>query len=215
MVRNCNSRRCTPVNDGVAARATQIPRATTLGDSMKLFIEKMPDLQALYVKEVRRLLSAEEMIAIKEPILAELAEDPELNQAIRRNVEDTHAHASRLREILKRATGEADPLKCRVIYALFDEVEDLSQDAAHAEVRDAALIAEAQRVEHYQIASYDALRQFARILDRKEDSLVLEQTFREEIVANEDLARIARRVYSAAPAHVQTDPATAGLRPTN
>jgi ferritin-like metal-binding protein YciE len=178
------------------------------GNIMKLVSEKLPNLHALYVKELRRLLSAEETIAIKEPIIAELAEDPELNDAIRRNVADTHAHASRLREILLRATGEADPLKCRVVYALFDEVEDLSQDAGHLQVRDAALLAEAQRVEHYQIAAYDALRQFARILGRDEDERVLEQTFGEEVLANEDLARIAERVYSSAQPQ-----ATAGASP--
>ena len=61
-------------------------------------------------------------------------------------------------------------LKCRVVYALFDEVEDLSQ------VRDAALLAEAQRIVHYQIATYGALRRFARILEHEEDLTLPEQT---------------------------------------
>jgi ferritin-like metal-binding protein YciE len=63
------------------------------------------------VKELRLLLSAEEMFAIESPIMAEAAEDRELNEAMRRNIEDTHAHASRLREILHRANGEASPFK--------------------------------------------------------------------------------------------------------
>jgi ferritin-like metal-binding protein YciE len=57
-----------------------------------------------------------------------------------------------------------------VVYALFDEVEDLSQ------VRDAALLAEAQRIVHYQIATYGALRRFARILEHEEDLTLPEQT---------------------------------------
>jgi ferritin-like metal-binding protein YciE len=165
---------------------------------MKLLIEKLPDLRALYTKELRLILSAEEMIAIKSPIMAEAAEDQELIQLLRRNIADTHAHASRLREILQRTTGEADPLKCRVVYALFDEVEDVSQDAAHTPVRDAALLAEALRIEHYQIAAYSALRQFARILGREEDLQMLEETLGEEELANQELAGIAERVYAAA-----------------
>lgn len=165
---------------------------------MKLLIEKLPDLQALYVKELRLLLSAEEMIAIKSPIMAEVADDQQLNHAFRRNIADTQAHASRLREILQRATGSADPLKCKVIYALFDEVEDVSQDAAHVSVRDAALIVEAQRLQHYQIAAYGALQRFARILGYEDDLRILEQTFREEELASQELGAIAERIYPKA-----------------
>ncbi len=165
---------------------------------MKLLIEKMPDLQALYVKELRLLLSAEEMIGIKTLTMAEATEDPELNQVLLRNMEATHAHASRLRQILQRATGAADPLKCKVVYALFDEAEDVSEDAAHVPVREAALIAEAQRIEHYQIAAYGALRQFARILGHDDDLRLLEQTFREEELVNQEFADIAERIYPMA-----------------
>lgn len=165
---------------------------------MKLLIEKLPDLQALYAKELRLVLSAEEMTAIKSPIMAEAADDPELNQALRRNIADAYAHASRLREILQHLTGAADPLKCKVVYALFDEIEDVCQDASHLPVRDAALIAEAQRVQHYMIAAYGALRRFARILGRKEDLDVLEQTFREEELASQELGSFAERIYPTA-----------------
>jgi ferritin-like metal-binding protein YciE len=81
-------------------------------------------------------------------------------------------------------------LKCRVVYALFDEVEDLSQDAAHIQVRDTALLAEAQRIVHYQIATYGALRRFARILEHEEDLTLPEQTFCEEEVASQELGAI-------------------------
>ncbi|MFZ2022843.1 MAG: DUF892 family protein [Terracidiphilus sp.] len=165
---------------------------------MKLMIEKIPDLQSLYVKELRLLLSAEEMIAIKEPITAEAAEDPELNQALRHHVEETGVHAARLREILHHGAGESSPLKCKVVYSLFDEVEDLVHDAAHVPVRDAALIAEAQRIEHYQIAAYEALLRFARALGHEEDAQLLEQTFHEEELASQELAIIGERVYPSA-----------------
>jgi len=161
-------------------------------------IEKIPDLQSLYVKQLRLLLSAEEMIAIKAPIMAEAAEDVELNQALRHHVQETGVHAARLREILHHGIGETGPLKCKVVYSLFDEVEELVHDAAHVPVRDAALIAEAQRIEHYQIAAYQALVQFARTLGHYDDAQLLEQTFHEEESANQELARIGERVYPSA-----------------
>jgi ferritin-like metal-binding protein YciE len=165
---------------------------------MKLVIEKMPNLESLYLKELRLLLSAEEMIAIKMPVMAEMAVDAELVQAFRRNVEDTHQQASRLREMLMRRAEGASPLKCKVVYALFDEMEDLSEDASHNPVRDAALIAEGQRIQHYQIAAYSALREFARILSYGEDVWLIEQTLGEEELANQQLSMVAERVYPSA-----------------
>lgn len=73
---------------------------------MKLVIEKMPDLHALYVKELRLLLSAEEMISIKAPRMAETAQDPVLVHLFRQYVEETYVHIDRLREILLRVTGK-------------------------------------------------------------------------------------------------------------
>lgn len=165
---------------------------------MKLVIEKLPDLQALYVKELRLLLSAEEMIAIKSPIMAEAAEDSVLNQALRHSIANTQTHASRVREMVQRATGAADPLKCKVVYALFDEAEDVSEDAANVPVRDAALIVEAQRVQHYQIAAYDALQKIARILGRDDDLQMLQQTLSEERQVSDELEVIADRIYPLA-----------------
>jgi ferritin-like metal-binding protein YciE len=104
----------------------------------------------------------------------------------------------RLRAILQRATGAADPLKCKVVYALFDEAEDIVQDTSHQEVRDAALISVAQRIEHYEIAVYGALRQFARILGQDEVAQLLDQTLQEERRADHQLTTIADRINPTA-----------------
>lgn len=168
------------------------------GDAMKMLIEKLPDLQALYVKELRLFLSAEEMIAIKAPLMAETAIDPELIQLFREHIKEMHKHADRLRGILNRATGEADPLKCKVVYSMFDELEDVVEDASHIPVRDAALISEAQRIEQYEMAGYGALRQLACALELGQDAQLLDQSFREKERANQQLARMAERIYPAA-----------------
>jgi ferritin-like metal-binding protein YciE len=66
--------------------------------------------------------------------------DPELVELTREHIEETQVHAGRLKEILRRTAGESEPLKCKVVYSLFDEIEDLVQDASHVPVRDAALV---------------------------------------------------------------------------
>jgi ferritin-like metal-binding protein YciE len=168
------------------------------GVAMKLTIEQMPDLQALYIRQLRLLLSAEEMIAIKTQMLIDAATDPELHQALRDHLQEDNVHAARLRDILIRITGAAHPLKCRVIYALFDEAEDLMEDAGHESVRNVILIAAAQRIEHYEIAAYGAVRQFARVLGRTDDAMVLDMTIQEERHADHQLTQIAERINPAA-----------------
>jgi ferritin-like metal-binding protein YciE len=178
--------------------AQTILSLANLGGAMKLVVEKMPDLHALYVKELRLLLSAEEMISIKAPRMAETAQDPELMHLFRQYVEETYSYIDRLREILRRVTGEADPLKCKVVYALFNEVDDLIEDASHAPVRDAALIAEAQRIQHFELAGLGALEQIARALDLNEDAQLLDRSLREKESTNQHLVVVGERIYPAA-----------------
>jgi ferritin-like metal-binding protein YciE len=89
-------------------------------------------------------------------------------------------------------------LKCKVVYALFDEVEDLIEGAAHVPVCDAGLVTVAQRIEHYEIAAYGALVQLARALSLGEDAQLLDQSLLEEERATQHLAVIAKRIYLTA-----------------
>lgn len=165
---------------------------------MKLMSEKLPDLEALYVKQLRMLLSAEELILRGLPRMAETATDSELKQAFRSHVEETEKQAARLRTILEALPGDHDPIKCKVVSALIDEAEDMIEDSDHDHVRDAALIAAAQRIEHYEIAGYGAVRHFARVLKRDQDVTLLSQTIDEEGNADHRLTGIAERVNPTA-----------------
>lgn len=167
---------------------------------MKLFLEKIQDLQGLYLRELRLLVSAEELIAIKTPYCSERAKDAQLQSVLREQKADAETQAKRLREMFSRAGVEADPLKCKAIYALFDEGEEMVEDAAHESVRDAILISEAQRIKHYEIAAYGAVREFARVLGRAEDERLLNEAIREEGEVDRQLTAIAERVNLAARA---------------
>lgn len=165
---------------------------------MKLTIEKLPDLRALYVRQLRLALSAEEQIVRGLATMIEVATDTQLKQAFDSHLKGTKVHVARLRNILENIAGEAEPIRCKVLAAILDETEDLTQSCSHDAVRDAALIAGAQRVEHYEIATYGALRHFARVLGREADEESLDQTIHEEGHADHLLTTIAERVNPAA-----------------
>ena len=92
------------------------------------------------------------------------------------------------------ANGMADPVKCKVMAALGTEAEDMVKDAADDSVRDAALISAGQRVEHYEIACYGAVRRWAELLGEKTHAELLDKTIQEEGHADKLLTEIAERV---------------------
>lgn len=165
---------------------------------MKILVEKLPDLKSLYVEQLRLLHSAEEMLVRALPRMVEAASDPQLKQAFQSHFQETEVHSTRLKEILGRITDDPSPLKCKSIQTLINEAEDEIDNAAHRPVRDAALIAVAQRIEHYEIASYGTVRHFARVLGLEQDAELLNQTAQEEGHADHLLTSIAERVNPTA-----------------
>lgn len=165
---------------------------------MKLVHEKLPHLEEFYVRRMRLILSAEELMLRGMPRMAETATDSELKQTFRMHVEETEVQAMRLRTILGRMAVKAEPVKNKAVEALLAEAEDVIDEADHDAIRDAALIATAQCVEHYEIAAYGALRHFARVLGRDEDAALLDQTIQEEGRADQRLTSIAERVNPTA-----------------
>jgi len=161
---------------------------------MKFFSANIDSLRKLYINQLQMLLSTEQQITKALPKMIDKATDTQLRQAFQSHLQETQVHVTRLEDTLKRTTGNAESIKCKVLAALVDEAEDMIKDASDESVRDAALIAAAQRVEHYEIATYGAVRQFARILGEASDAQILDQTIREEGHADHLLTEIANRV---------------------
>ncbi len=167
---------------------------------MKVVSENFKDLHALYVHQLRTLLSAEEQIIRALPDMANSACDEELQQLFWSHQQETELHVKRLEELLaniKRidpSVTSIGPIKSKAMHGLIAEVEDLIQDARDACVKDAALIAAAQRVEHYEIGAYGAVRQFARVLGENAAAEVLDMTIKEEGQADHVLTSIAERI---------------------
>lgn len=161
---------------------------------MKFFSANIDSLRKLYVNQLQMLLSTEHQIVDALPKMIEKATDAQLRQAFQSHLQETERHVKRVEQILHECVGEADPIKCKAMSALVTEAEDMIKDAKDDSVRDVALIAGAQRIEHYEIASYGSVRQFARILGETAQAQTLDQTIKEEGHADHLLTEIADRV---------------------
>lgn len=161
---------------------------------MKLFSADLDSLRNLYRNQLRMLLSTEQQITEALPTMIEKATDVQLKQAFQSHLQETRIHVTRLQGILREELREAEPIKCKVLSALVSEAEDMIKDATDLTVRDVALIAAAQRVEHYEVASYGAVRRWAQILGEAEQAALLDQTIKEEGHADHLLTSIAERV---------------------
>src|SRR5579871_996327 len=161
---------------------------------MRLMSEKLGNLEALYVRHLRMLLSAEELIAIKTPFLAESTRDSETREVLQRYALDSREQAGQIRTILDRSSSDNTPLKCKAVYALFDESEELVEDASHDDICNSVVIGAAQRIKHYEIAVYEATAQYARLLGRAEDAGILTSISEEERREDKQLCTIAARI---------------------
>jgi len=161
---------------------------------MKLFSANLDSLRDLYRNQLRMLLSTEQQITEALPTMIEKAIDVQLKQALQSHLQETDVHVTRLQQILTEELRDAEPIKCKVLSALVSEAEDMIKDATDLSVRDVALIAGAQRVEHYEIASYGAVRRWAQILGEAEHAALLDKTIQEEGHADQLLTSIADRV---------------------
>jgi ferritin-like metal-binding protein YciE len=158
---------------------------------MNFFPANLDSLRKLYVDQLEQLYSAETQITKALPKMIDKATDPHLKNALQTHLQETEGHVSRLERILNQVQGSVDSKKCKGIAALITEGEDVIKDTADESVRDAGIIAAAQKVEHYEMAAYGAVRTFADILGNEEDATLLNQTLEEEKHADMILTGIA------------------------
>lgn len=173
---------------------------------MKWVEDDFKNLRELFVHQLRVMLSAEEQIVRELPILVVKAADAELQQAFRMHIVETEQQIKRLEKILAEehqknpAADATGPLKCKTIGSMCTESEEMICGTRNTWVRDAALIAAAQRVEHFEIAAYGALRQWAWLLGEQQAADLLDQSLKEEGHADHLLTAISERVNPKAKA---------------
>jgi ferritin-like metal-binding protein YciE len=155
---------------------------------------KMESLQELFVKELQDLFSAENQITKALPKMAKAASSRELKAGFEQHLDQTKRQITRLEQIFEELEASPDGDKCKGMEGLLKEGEALIDEDAEPEVLDAALIAAAQKVEHYEIASYGTVRTYANLLGLTTAADLLEQTLNEEKETDSKLTDIAGEI---------------------
>lgn len=154
---------------------------------------KLESLHKLYVQQLKDLYSAENQLLKALPKMQEAATNEELKQAFGDHLNETKEQVARLEKVFKSLDFEPGGHKCEAMAGLIKEGEEMIKADAPNEVRDAGLIAAAQRVEHYEMAGYGTCRAYAEKMGDQEAADILQQTLDEEARADESLNRLAER----------------------
>lgn len=153
--------------------------------------KKMNTLEDLYVHQLKDLYSAENQLVKALPKMAKAASSKELKKGFEDHLEQTKKHVSRIEEIFSNRDGSPKGVKCKGMEGLIEEGQEAIEEDMEESVRDAALIAAAQRVEHYEIAGYGTARAFAEQLGYKDAVTLLDKTMEEEAKTNKSLTSLA------------------------
>jgi ferritin-like metal-binding protein YciE len=154
-------------------------------------------LHDLLISELKDLYSAENQLLKALPKMAKAATEKKLKDAFLGHVTETEVHLERLGMIFEGLGGSPKGKKCKAMEGLLEEGKDVMAEEADPAVRDAALIAAAQRVEHYEMAGYGCVRTFAKLLGMTEAAELLQQTLDEEGAADQRLTKLAESVINA------------------
>jgi ferritin-like metal-binding protein YciE len=157
---------------------------------------KLQTLHDLYVAELRDLYSAENQILKALPRMAKKASSPDLKRAFEEHLEQTQGHVERLEEVFEKLDVKPRGKKCKAMEGLIEEGKEVMEEAGE-DVLDAALIAAAQKVEHYEMASYGCARTYARLLGDAEAADLLQQTLDEEGETDKRLTQLAESHINA------------------
>lgn len=174
-------------------------------------MEKMNDLKALLQHEVQDLMSVEDQIIEAMPLMIETAQNGDLKKALQQHLSVTEKQRTRLDEVQKLISGEQNGQageenkgflsglmnvfsggeKCKGMEGIITEGQKIIKADMNADVKDAAIIACAQKIEHYEICGYGTTRAYASQLDMKQAEKLLQQTLDEEYVADDTLTKLA------------------------
>ena len=148
-------------------------------------------LEDLYLDQIRDLYSAETQLVAALPEMAAKATCPELRDAFNSHLKETQGHVDRLLEITDRHGISPNSVTCDAMRGLIIEAKKHLSETEPGDVRDAVLIASANRVEHYEIAGYGVAKAFANCLGFGDDADTLDQTLQEEGDADKKITAIA------------------------
>jgi len=161
---------------------------------------KPDSLRTLLIEQVQDLYDAEQRITKALPKMEKAATSPKLKAAFRKHLTETEGHVQRLEQAFSELGQSAKRKSCKAMEGIIAEGEETIKEVSDPEVLDAALIAAAQRVEHYEMAGYGTVRAYARLLKQEKCVKLFEQTLAEEKATDEALTELAESTVNIAAA---------------
>lgn len=152
---------------------------------------KIKTMSDLYLDQLQDMHSCERQIIKALPKMVKSAEHRDLKAALTAHLAESRVHLERLNQILDGLEEGPGRRLCAAAAGLVQEGSEMIEADADEEVRDAGLICAAQKIEHYEIASYGCLRTFAELLGRESDAALLEKTLNEEKASDKGLTVLA------------------------
>lgn len=154
---------------------------------------EMPNkhLHELLVDELRHMLSAEKQLKKGLEKMAKAARNEKLKEAFQEHQQQTEGHIEKIKEVFQELGMSSRARKCVAIEGLIKEAEEIADDFEGSEALDAALIAAAQRIEHYEIASYGCMVTYADLMEHEQTKKLLGEILNEEKETDEKLTQIA------------------------
>ncbi len=156
------------------------------------------EIRELYIQELKDIFSAETQLTKALPKMAKAASSEELQNGFEEHLQQTKVHVERLEQVLDLLEETPTGKKCSGMEGLIKEGSEVINDDFEGDAMDAALIAAAQRVEHYEIAAYGTVIDFADVLGETEQAAILRETLNEEKETSEKLTEMASQINSAA-----------------
>jgi ferritin-like metal-binding protein YciE len=157
---------------------------------------KLASLEDLLVEQLKDLYSAENQLVKALPRMAKAAENEDLRQGFLEHLEQTRTHVERLEQACDMLGVRPKGKKCAGMEGLVHEGKEIMEEDAEPSVLDAGLIAAAQKVEHYEMASYGCARTWARQLGQEGIAALLDETFEEEKATDEKLTQLAEQLVN-------------------
>jgi ferritin-like metal-binding protein YciE len=157
-------------------------------------LNQVSTLEELFVEQLQDLYSAENQLIAALPKMAAAAHAAPLKAGFKAHLVQTKEHARRLERIFKALKKEAGGKTCKAMEGLIKEGNEMISEDAVPPVKDAGLIAAAQRVEHYEMAGYGTVRTFATLLGHKQAAATLGLTLKEEEATDKKLTTAAKKI---------------------
>jgi ferritin-like metal-binding protein YciE len=158
---------------------------------MGLFSKDIKTLDDLFLHHLQDIYYAEKQILKSLPTMIEKASDPTLKQGLDQHHRQTMDHATRIEQVFSMLGQQPKAVDCPAIDGIIEEAEEVAGDTAEKQVLDAAIIAAAQAVEHYEITRYGSMIAWAEQLGRQDVANVLKQNLEQEKAADKKLTTLA------------------------